>query len=251
MPLKFAVTVLAALTALALSDPSHAQQVLRVGANPVAPPIAFHDAKSNTFQGVAIELIAAIGKDAGFEVQYTPVALPEQIAALNANKIDVIASNMRVTPERKALIDFSQSYHSGGDGLIVPKADTKDYKTIADLKGMTIGAQKGSPQLAEIQKSGLFSDVKGFDSFGDVMRAVGAGEVAAGLIGATSARYEQRLGNFTDVRIVTSYQPATAVPGIAFGLRKSDGELLRRIDASLSKLQADGSVKKILANYGL
>lgn len=230
---------------------SYAQQVLRVGANPVAPPIAFHDKASNTFRGVAVELIAAIAKDAGFEVQYTPVASPDAIAALNANKIDIIASNMRVTPERKALVDFSQSYHTGGDGLVVPAADTKDYKTIGDLKGMAIGAQKGSPQLAEMQQAGIFSDVKSFDSFADVMRAVGKGEIAAGMIGATVVRYEQRLGNFTDVRLVASYRPPGEVPGIAYAVRKSDGDLLSKINTSLAKLQADGTVNKIKANYGL
>ena len=147
---------------------------------------------------------------------------------------------MRVTPERKALVDFSQSYHTGGDGLVVPAADTKDYKTIDDL-----GAQKGSPQLAEMQKAGIFSDVKSFDSFADVMRAVGKGEIAAGMIGATFVRYEQRLGNFTDVRLVASYRPSSEVPGIAYGVRKSDGDLLSRINTSLAKLQADGTVNKI------
>jgi polar amino acid transport system substrate-binding protein len=158
---------------------------------------------------------------------------------------------MRVTPERKALVDFSQSYHTGGDGLVVPAADTKDYKTIGDLKGMAIGAQKGSPQLAEMQQAGIFSDVKSFDSFADVMRAVGKGEIAAGMIGATVVRYEQRLGNFTDVRLVASYRPPGEVPGIAYAVRKSDGDLLSKINTSLAKLQADGTVNKIKANYGL
>jgi polar amino acid transport system substrate-binding protein len=53
------------------------------------------------------------------------------------------------------------------------------------------------------------------------------------------------------VRIVASYQPPTEVPGIAFGVRKGDGDLLLRINTSLAKLQADGTVQRILANYGL
>ena len=251
MLMKYIFTALAALTAVAVSNPSQAQQVLKVGVNPGAAPVSFHDTKSNTFRGMAVELIAAIGKDAGFEVQYLPIPLRDLIPALNSNKIDIIAANMRVTPERKALVDFSESYHKGGDALIVAKTDTKEYKTIVDLKGMIIGVQKGTAQLTEIQKTGLFPDVKFLDSFADVIREVGAGRVAAGILGATQARYEQHQGNFLDVRVVTSFHPPTAVPGIAYGVRKSDGELLRRINTSLAKLQADGTVKKILASYGL
>ena len=51
-------------------------------------------------------------------------------------------------------------------------------------------------------------------------------------------------------RIVDSYK-AMIESGDAFGVRKSDGALLRRVNTSFAKLQADGTVKRILASYGL
>jgi polar amino acid transport system substrate-binding protein len=83
------------------------------------------------------------------------------------------------------------------------------------------------------------------------MQEVGAGRVGGGIVGATGARYEQHLGRYQDVRIVTSYRPPTPVVGIAYGVRKTDSELLQRINSSLAKLHANGTVKKILAEYGL
>jgi polar amino acid transport system substrate-binding protein len=241
----YALTVLAAM-----STATHAE-TLKVGINPDAAPVTFYDAKSNTFGGMSADLIAAVGKDAGFTVEYFPFPIPELIPALNSSKIDIIAANMRVTPERKALADFSDSFHTGADALIVPKADIREYKSITDLKGVTVGFQKGSAQLNEVQKAGLLTDVKVFDTFADVMREVAGGGAGAAILGATQARYEQHLGKYPDVRIVTSYQPPGEPAGIAYGVRKSDGELLRRINASLAKLQADGTVKKIKAAYGL
>ena len=250
MSLRTIIIALAATVALTTSAVSQAQRVLRAGTNPAGPPISFLDAKSNAFRGVSIELMAEIAKDAGFQVEYTPMSLAELIPALTSNKIDIIVANMLATPERKALIDFSEPYHASGDALVVARTDPKQYKSIADLKDMVIGTQKGSAQLTAIQKTGLFPDVKLYDNFVAVMRDVSAGGIAAGIVGRTAARYQFHLGNFSDLRVVTSYQPMIE-SGDAFGVRKGDSELLRTINASLVKLQANGTLAKILANYGL
>ena len=54
------------------------------------------------------------------------------------------------------MIDFSDPVYTYGEGLIVPKADTKDYKTLEDLKGETVGAQVGTAYVEPLKKSGFF-----------------------------------------------------------------------------------------------
>jgi polar amino acid transport system substrate-binding protein len=243
--------VKAVLAAMILSMTAQAQQLrLTVGTNPDGAPMSFRDSDSGSYRGVSVDLLAEIAKDAGFQVEYAPMPLAELIPALNGHRIDVIASNLLATPQRRALIDFSETYHSGGDALVVPKGDSREYKSIADLKGMVIGAQKGSAQLAAIQSTGLFSDINVFDNIDAVMRDVSAGRIAAGIVGGTSARYQLHLGKFPDLRLVAAYQP-TLVSGIAFGVRKGDSELLQKINRSLARLQADGTLRKILSSYGL
>jgi ABC-type amino acid transport substrate-binding protein len=132
MSLKYVLSTFVALATMAVVTPVYAE-TLKVGINPDAAPVTFFDSKSNTFGGMSADLIAAIGKREGFSVEYLPIPLPDLIPALNSNKIDIVAANMRITPERKALVDFSDSFHKGGDAVIVPKADTKDYKAIGDL----------------------------------------------------------------------------------------------------------------------
>ena len=51
------------------------------------------------------------------------------------------------------------------------------------------------------------------------------------------------------MRLVKGYKPMI-VGSVGIGVRKSDQELLKRINASLAKLKADGAVKKILAKWG-
>jgi polar amino acid transport system substrate-binding protein len=51
------------------------------------------------------------------------------------------------------------------------------------------------------------------------------------------------------VRLVDSYKPVT-VGTVAIGVRKSDSELLGKINASLAKLKASGAVDRILEKWG-
>jgi polar amino acid transport system substrate-binding protein len=249
MSAKLVFTALATIAAVAISAPLHAQQVLKVGTNSNGAPWSFHDAGSNTERGVSVELIAEIAKDAGFQIQLVPMTLAELIPALNSNKTDIIAANLLISPERKALIDFSDPIAPGGDGLAVLKGDTKQYKTLEDLKGLSVGTQTGSPYGAAAQKSGLFPDLKFYPDGQTAMRAVTAGEIKAGVVGANLAAYEIKLGNFPNVQLVKSWQPLFSSDD-AFGVRKTDGELLKKINASLSKLKANGTLKAILTKYG-
>jgi polar amino acid transport system substrate-binding protein len=249
MSLKYVFTALAAIAAVTVSAPSQAQQILKVGTNSNGAPWSFHDAKSNTEQGISVELITEIAKDAGLQIQLMPMTLDELIPALNSNKTDIIAANLLITPERQALIAFSDAIAPGGDGLVVLKTDSKEYKTLDDLKGLAVGTQAGSPYGALVQKSGLFPDLKIYPNGQAALRAVSTGEIKAGVVGVNLAAYEIKLGTFPDVKLVKSYQPVFA--GVdAFGVRKTDGDLLKKINASLAKLKANGTLKTVLTKYG-
>lgn len=244
-------STLIALSVLALacaSTTSQAQQILKVGTNSNGAPWSFHDATSNTEQGVSIELIKEIANDAGFQIQIIPMAFGELIAALTSNKIDIIAANLLITPERQGMVAFSDAIAPGGDGLIVLKSDDKNYKTLDDLKDLTVGTQAG-PFAALIQKRALFPDLKIYPNGTEAMRAVSAGEINVGIVGVNGAAYEIKLGHFPNLKLVKSYQPLFQSVD-AFSVRKEDTELLKKINGSLANLHANGTVKKILAAYG-
>ena len=61
--------------------------------------------------------------------------------------------------------------------------------------------------------------------------------------------YNLKQGNFAEVRLVDSYKPVT-VGTVAIGIRKSDTELLAKINTSLAKLKSNGSIAKMLEKWG-
>jgi polar amino acid transport system substrate-binding protein len=250
MILRNVFVALAAFAALAFAPLAGAQPVLKVGSTPTGIPFTFLDTKTNTIQGVMVDLVTAAGKDAGFAVTIEPMQFSTLIASLTSGKIDIISAAMYITPARKEVIDFSAPVYSYGEGLVVAKADTKEYTSFEDLRGETVGAQVGTVYVEPLKKTGLFADVKIYDSIPDILRDVNNGRLKAGFADYPILAYNLQQGLFPQVRLVKSYK-ATVLGSIGIGVRKSDGELLNKIDASLAKLKADGTLKQILAKWGL
>jgi polar amino acid transport system substrate-binding protein len=245
-------TFVAAAVALGLGAglPAHAQQTLKVGSTPTGTPFTFLNTKTNTIQGVMVDIITEVGKDAGFQVQIEPMQFSTLIASLTGNKIDVISAAMFATAARKEVIDFSDTVYSYGEGLIVPKGDTKDYVSLEEFKGQAVGAQVGTAFVDGLKKTNLFSEVKAYDTIVDILRDVNAGRIKAGFGDFPIFAYNLQQGLFPEVRLVKSYK-ATIPGSVAIGVRKSDGELLSKINASLAKMKADGRLDKLLAKWGL
>src|ERR1044072_3274762 len=117
MKLNAIAVVVAAV--LANVTGSHAQSVLKVGSTPTGIPFTFLDTKTNTIQGIMVDLVTEIGKDAGFNVQIEPMQFSALIPSLTSSKIDIIAAAMFITPPRKEVVDFSDPIYTYSEGLVV------------------------------------------------------------------------------------------------------------------------------------
>lgn len=240
----------AVMLAILVAGPAVAQQTLRVGSTPTGVPFTFLDTKTNTIQGIMVDLITAVGKDAGFAVQIEPMQFSTLIPALTSNKIDLIAAAMYATPVRAQVVDFSTTVITYGEGLIVPAKDVRDYTALADMRGFIVGAQVGTAYVEPLQKSGLFAEVKIYDTIPDILRDVNAGRLQAGFADLPIVAYNLQQGGFPGVRLVRSYTSAIA-GSVGIAVRKSDPALLAQVNAALEKLRADGTLGAIMAKWGL
>ncbi len=89
-------------------------QALKVGSTPTGLPFTFLDTKTNSIQGVMVDLVNAVSKEAGFTVAVEPLQFSTLIPALTASKIDIIAAAMFITPQRKEVVSFSAPVYSYG-----------------------------------------------------------------------------------------------------------------------------------------
>ena len=92
--------------------------------------------------------------------------------------------------------------------------------------------------------------MKIYDTIPAILADVNTGRLKAGFADKPILAYNIKQGLFPEVRLVNSYV-STIVGSVGIGVRKSDGELLKKVNASLAKLKANGTVDKILAKWGL
>jgi polar amino acid transport system substrate-binding protein len=247
---RFIATIIA-LGTIAWSGSGWAQQPLKVAGQDVLPWVV-HEKNSNALSGVFVDLTSAIAKDADLLVHYQVMIFADLIPALTSGKIDVIATEMAITPARAAQVDFSNPvYNPPRETVVVPASDTRAYRTLADLKNIPVGVQKGSVQFALLQQTGGFTQMKVYDTVQDTWAAVASGQVKAAVTAGADTIFAAKQGQLPNLRIVSSYQSPSPLPQVGIAVRKGDSELLGKINRSLAKLEADGTVKAIFAKYGV
>jgi polar amino acid transport system substrate-binding protein len=250
MKLTALAASLFAVLALSMTVPASAQPVMKVGSTPTGSPFTFLDTKTNTIEGVMADIVKAVGKEAGFGVQIEPMQFSALISSLTTKRIDIISAAMFITPVRQEVVDFSQPIYSYGEGVVVPVKDTTGYQAIADLKGKRVGVQVGTAFVEPLQKSGLFSEVKLYDTTADLMRDANAGRIDAGFLDSPIAAFAISRGQFPNLRMATTFKP-TMVSSIGIATRKGDAETMGKVNAALTKLKADGTIEGILKKWGL
>ena len=109
-------------------------KVLRVGTEATYAPFEFQDDKSKEYIGFDMDLIRAVGKQMGYEVQIQNLSFDGLIPALEAGNIDLAASGMTITEERAKKILFSEPYYKAGISVMV-KEGNNDIKSFNDLAG--------------------------------------------------------------------------------------------------------------------
>lgn len=227
-----------------------AQQTYKVGSTPTGVPFTFMDTKTQTIQGAMVDLITAIGQEQGFKVEVEATPFSALIPSLTSNKIDIISAAMLITPPRKEVIDFSDPVFPYPEGLIVKADDATPYKSLADLKGQTVGAQVGTVYVDFLKKNGEFAEVKTYDSIADIIRDVGLGRLKAGFGDGPIVRYQLSQRKDSGAKVSESYVPK--MEGyVGIGVRKGDKELLSRINAGLAKVKNSGKLDEILKKWNL
>ena len=165
MKFRSIAAALAILSAVITSSSALGQdKPLKVGSTPTGIPFTFLDTKTNSIQGIMVDIIREVAADAGFKVEVEGIPFATLIPSLTGSKIDIIAAAMYITPPRQEVVDFSRPIYTYGEGLVVPKKDTREYAKLEDMKGFTVGAQKGTAYVEPLQKSGLFAEVKIYDN---------------------------------------------------------------------------------------
>lgn len=240
------ITMVFAAAVLAAMNPASAQQVLRVGLQGAEPGVV---RSNNEIRGLQIEVLEAIAKNAGFTVTLTITENTRRsFGLMDEGKLDVVAGTT-VTAENQANYSFTVGYGTTAEALVVPKADNKQYVSIADAKALTIVTLRASPYARYLKQNGIIN-YKEVETTTDALMAVSTGQADASLFSGVISGYVLNQGLFPNLQIVTSYRPALARP-YALAFPKNPGEILKRANVSIQKLIDEGTIRQIFAKYGI
>ena len=87
------------------------QRVVRVGTEGTYPPFTYVDPRTSQLTGYDIEVIEAVAQEAGWKLKFVQSPFDAIFPALDAKRIDVIANQVTINPEREARYLFYEAVH--------------------------------------------------------------------------------------------------------------------------------------------
>jgi polar amino acid transport system substrate-binding protein len=223
-------------------DPS----ILRVGVSPNSPPMIFKQGEE--IAGVEAEFANLLGEALGRKVVFVEVPWNKQIDWLEKNKTDIIMSSMSITRARSIRINFSKPYLQAGLTALFRRDSYNSGGLVASLlenqrKG--IGFVKNTAGELYVMKRFSTFDKKGFSTANAGFKALLRGKINifihdAPMIWRIYAEGERQLVAFPGL---------LSTEQIAWGVRKSDTELLDAVNKQLLQWNEDGTRVKVIQNW--
>ncbi|MGN6315015.1 transporter substrate-binding domain-containing protein [Trinickia sp.] len=213
---------------------------LQVATDATFPPMEFTENGART--GFDVDLMNALAKTMGKQVQWTDIDFKGLIPGLIARRFDVAISAIYITPERAQVVDFTQPYYAGGLVALV-KSDSP-IKTLADLNGKKVSVQVGTKSVnflhdhyPQVQRVEVEKNQEMFD-------LVGIGRTDAAVTGKPAA---YQLARTRPGFRVLDEQLTTEQYGIA--VRKDEPQLRDALNSALEKIKADGTYAALVKKW--
>lgn len=221
---------------------------LRVGIAPNYPPLAFM--QKGVLAGVEPDLAQQLGKQTGRKIVYDIEPFERLIPALEAGKLDVVMAGMSITPERQAVVSFTEPYLRVGQMLLVREKDIQRFpKVLFDqAAGVRVGVERGSTGEQYAVKTFAWGGISHFDTTEAGVRALEQGAIDCFIHDApTIWRFSADLATQRQ-GLVGLFEPLTDEP-IAWAVRKNDPVLREQLNTELARMRREGTLQAILGKW--
>lgn len=199
---------------------------------------------SDNIGGFDYDLMNELAKISDLKIQFVTMQFDDLILALNKKRIDIIIAAMTITEDREKLVNFSDSYLTAGQNIVVNKGNT-NIITTNDLMGKTVGVIKNTVSDITASKIEGVRQVIRFDIAGSAFLSLKTGKIDAMVVDKlTCINYLQY---DKDLKIVETIEFPEMGYGIA--VRKEDNILLRKVNSGLQEIMTNGTYQKLVDKY--
>lgn len=219
---------------------------LHMATNAEFPPYEMV-ADDGSFEGIDVEIAGKIAEKLGLELVVDDMDFGSTIASVQTGKSDIVMAGMTVTDDRKKNIDFSDSYATGVQVVIV--TEDSDIASIDDLEGKQIGCQEsttGYIYCSDTPENGGYGEenVTAYPNGANAVQALLTGKIDCVVIDSQPAQefVAQNEGlKILDTEFVSE--------DYAIGISKDNSGLLDAVNTALKELTEDGTIQSILDKY--
>lgn len=223
------------------------KKVLSMATNAEFPPYEYMEGEE--IVGIDVEIAQAIADKLGMELKIDNINFDSIIPAVTSGKDDIGIAGITVDEKRKKSVDFTDSYATGVQVVIV-KEDS-EIKSVDDLtkEGAknTVGVQLGTTGdiycTDDIEKEG-FGTVQKFNKGADAVQALVNGKIDCVVIDNQPAKEFVKANKGLKI-LDTEY----TTEDYAIAISKDNSELKDKIDKALAELKDDGTIQSILDKY--
>ncbi len=213
---------------------------LTMATNAAFPPYEM-TTDAGEFEGIDVDTAKAIAEKLGLELQIDDMDFDAALLSVQQGKADIVMAGVTVTDERKAVMDFSDSYATGIQSIIVPEGS--DIASPDDLAGKKIGTQRGTTGYIYCSDDFGDSNVVAYDNGLTAVQALNNGQVDAVVI--DNAPAQEFVAANPGLKVLdTSYAEEDYAIGMAKGSALEDA-----VNKALEELKADGTLQAIVDKY--
>ena len=193
------------------------------------------------FAGIDIEIAQAIAEKLGLELVIDDMDFNAALLAVQQGKSDMVMAGVTVDPDRQKVMDFSNSYATGVQVIIVKEDSNVTADTLGDFM---IGTQKGT--TSDIYCSDDFGaeHVTTYDSSITAVQALINGQVDCVVVDNAPAQELVKANPGLKI-LETEY----ITENYAIGFNKGNTELVEAVNKALAELTAEGTIQKIIDKY--
>ncbi len=214
--------------------------VLTMSTNAAFPPYEMTTDEGG-FEGIDVEIAAAIAEKLGLELQVDDMDFDAALLAAQQGKSDIVMAGVTVTDDRLLVMDFSESYATGVQVVIVP--EDSDV-TLDNMGEHLIGTQRATTGNIYCTDDYGEDHVVAYDNGITAVQALKNGQIDCVVIDSAPANafVEANPGlKILDTEYVTE--------NYAIGMAKGNTALLEAVNAALAELQEDGTIQAIIDKY--
>ena len=208
-------------------------------------PYEFHilDNGVDKIVGFDVALGQAIADELGVEFEVKDISFDSILMELNAGTIDLGIAGFSPTPERMAAVDMSCLYYTGGQSLMIRKADADKYTGLSDFgAGKSVGAQTGSIQEGLAKEQTPEAALVSLQTVPSIIMELKSNKIDAAYIETVVA--EGYVKTQDDLMILCEV-PFDA-EGSSVAVKKGNTEMLDFVNAVITKVVANGDMAKFV-----